>query len=193
MPHNLAQLSRACAGEWVLEPVLAEFTLQSCPRIPTVRLCVLPNADTSCRAHAIVCCSLTSIIRPSITDGMPSRMKSHCHPFSPRAVMLIRPAANGAANTTLTTFASVTAVKGLVDLQNCRGATKGERRCVRSTSNPTGLFGLVKALWHVQDRETSCVASYPGGNQAADAFAEVACMQTATSSRHPNAAYMCLG
>lgn len=38
MSHILVQLLRACAGEWVHEPVLAEFTLQSCPRRDTAIL-----------------------------------------------------------------------------------------------------------------------------------------------------------
>jgi hypothetical protein len=45
-------------------------------------------------------------------------MNSHCQPFRPPALIVIRPAASGAANTTLTTFASVTAVKGLVVLHS---------------------------------------------------------------------------
>lgn len=67
---------------------------------------------------------LTSMASPSSTDGSPSMMNSHCQPLSPASPSMdMRPAARGAANTTLTTLAKVTAVKGLVRLQ--------EQRCRR--------------------------------------------------------------
>lgn len=44
-------------------------------------------------------------------------MNSHCQPLSPPAWIFMSPAARGAANTTLSTLARVTTVKGLVRLQ----------------------------------------------------------------------------
>lgn len=90
-----------------------------------------------CKVHDIVSCSLlvyssllTNMASPSSTDGRPSMMNSHCHPFSPpRPCMDMSPAARGAANTTLTTLARVTAVNGLVRLQEA------------CTSREVGAFG----------------------------------------------------